>query len=1136
MTALFAPTDLDDSDADSITGFRLYRLEVLNWGTFDRRVWQLDMHGRNGLLTGDIGSGKSTLVDAVTTLLLPAHRIAYNKAAGAQTRERDLRSYFLGFYKSERNEATGSSRPVGLRSSGTYSVVLGYFRNAGFNADVTLAQVFWMKDGVSGQPERFYVTADGELSIAEHFSDFGSELPNLRKRLRKSGASVYDHFPEYSRDYRRRLAIATEQAMDLFHQTVSMKSVGDLNEFVREHMLEPYDAASWVDKLVAHFEDLTRAHDAVVKARRQLADLAPLIDDCDTYDQLQALVVDLHGQRNALRFYYAGLREQLHAHSAETLTAQLADASHQLAAAEQALATLRARLNSLKLEQAGHGGAEITEIERQIDACSERRDHRRERRARFETCLAEAGLDPVSNPGQFRARCDEIETAAVALQTQLADLDNRITDAAVTKRELEAESTEIVAELTSLRRRPSNIPDRNMRIRERLCAEIGVEPSEVPFAGELIQVAAQHAEWEGAAERVLRGFGLSLLVPQALYKRVSDWVDASHLGGKLVYYRVPATVSVQDATRPPAEALAYKLDIKDGGFYDWIERELRRRAPHVCSNTMDEFRRHDFSVTLAGQIKTPGGRHEKDDTHRIDDRRYYVLGWSNEQKIDAVLADARRVQAELNRVEEVLSQLSAGRNAATIRKSALDRLPEVATSYDDVDWESMIAEIDRLQHRKSELESASGELARLGAEIERTEEAIRGREQECQGVNQQIGMLTQDRDRAREGADEAAQIAAEPGAALASRHFESLAARAAEPPLTAHDCDVEQQRQYEAITSEADGVRTKSDTLGRRIVVRMKDFRQQFPADTADMDDNVASAGEYRALRARLVEDDLPRFEAAFKEYLNTNTIRDIAGFHSELNKQVELIASRIQIINESLVGIDYNEGRYIRLEESPTPNQEVRAFRDELRQCSDSSIGAEDADQYSEERFLLVKNLIEKFRGREGQTDADRNWVKRVTDVRNWCTFAASERWRADDTEHENYTDSGGKSGGQKEKLAYTILAASLAYQFNLKWGVKRSKDFRFVVIDEAFGRGSDDSTRFALTLFRKLGLQLLIVTPLQKIHVIEPFVASVGYVENKHGNASQLQCLTIEEYRRRKRLHSMITLDGNDDDAAVS
>jgi hypothetical protein len=64
---------------------------------------------------------------------------------------------------------------------------------------------------------------------------------------------------------------------------------------------------------------------------------------------------------------------------------------------------------------------------------------------------------------------------------------------------------------------------------------------------------------------------------------------------------------------------------------------------------------------------------------------------------------------------------------------------------------------------------------------------------------------------------------------------------------------------------------------------------------------------------------------------------------------------------------------------------------------------------------------------------------------------FAASECWRADKREHEHYSDSGGKSGGQKEKLAYTILAASLAYQFGLEWGAARSRSFRFVVIDEA-------------------------------------------------------------------------------------
>ena len=61
---------------------------------------------------------------------------------------------------------------------------------------------------------------------------------------------------------------------------------------------------------------------------------------------------------------------------------------------------------------------------------------------------------------------------------------------------------------------------------------------------------------------------------------------------------------------------------------------------------------------------------------------------------------------------------------------------------------------------------------------------------------------------------------------------------------------------------------------------------------------------------------------------------------------------------------------------------------------------------------------------------------------MRNWYTFTASERYREDDSEYETYADSGGKSGGQKEKLAYTILAASLVYQFKLEWACGQVTD----------------------------------------------------------------------------------------------
>ena len=91
-------------------GYRLERLEVYNWGTFDGKVWSLAVGGETTLLTGDVGSGKSTLVDAIITLLVPPRRITYNKAADASAKERSLSSYVRGYY-AHHSTAEGTSRP-----------------------------------------------------------------------------------------------------------------------------------------------------------------------------------------------------------------------------------------------------------------------------------------------------------------------------------------------------------------------------------------------------------------------------------------------------------------------------------------------------------------------------------------------------------------------------------------------------------------------------------------------------------------------------------------------------------------------------------------------------------------------------------------------------------------------------------------------------------------------------------------------------------------------------------------------------------------------------------------------------------------------------------------------------------------
>ena len=52
-------------------------------------------------------------------------------------------------------------------------------------------------------------------------------------------------------------------------------------------------------------------------------------------------------------------------------------------------------------------------------------------------------------------------------------------------------------------------------------------------------------------------------------------------------------------------------------------------------------------------------------------------------------------------------------------------------------------------------------------------------------------------------------------------------------------------------------------------------------------------------------------------------------------------------------------------------------------------------------------------------------------------------------------------------------------------------------------------------------LGLQMLIVTPLQKINVFEPYVSGVGFVDNETGSNSRLQSMMIEECRRARAVH---------------
>lgn len=1116
-------------DNDSSAGFRLSEVQVYNWGTFHNKVVSLTLDGKNSLLTGDIGSGKSTLVDAITTLLVPSQRVAYNKAAGADFKERSLRSYVMGYYKSERSEGGYATKPVPLREAGTtHSVILGIFYNEVLSQTVSLAQVFFQKDS-SGQPDRFFVVSDRALSIKEDFSDFGKELSELKRRLKKEASlEIYNRFNEYGYSFRRRFGLKNEQALDLFHQTVSLKTVGNLTSFVQDHMLESFDSITPIDNLIHHFEDLDRSHNAILRAKRQIQALTPLVTNLDQHQGLDQDILDKSEIRDVLKYYFAENKRVL-------ITQQLDKDRTIQQRQSQMLQSIHNRLTSLQTDRdetkqsiAATAGVRLEMLTNKKEGLERDKNSRLRRSEEYALIAKRLGLSSLIGIGQF---IDNQESSRERMGT-VVDTRNEIEGAKseldYTVRNQRQELDALVDEISSLKGRKSNIDGRQIEIRRKLCTELSLDESSLPFIGELLAVKDNHLEWEGAIERVLHSFALTLLIPDLLYTKVTQWVDSTHLKGRLVYYRVTDT----DLARPdraPSGSVLEKLTIKgDSDYSCWLAKELfKRYGDLMCCDDLVQFRRVSRGITRSGQIKGSSIHHEKDDRFAISDRRRYVLGWVNTSKI----AELERLKGQKDlEIESLDAKLAELKNKQDDLEKQIHDLRSLMnyTNYEELDWKSLAAMIEEV---KSEIdaerrlrESRSDIISSLEEKLTQINAKIGSEEQQKSELLKQIGTIENtiaNLSKNQSSMEQLLDDSPKPIEKICAHIDPVIGIYLGNRKISLENSDASERIFRDKIQSEIDAAKRRLDRLRDSIIAVMGDFNREYPTETREMDPSIDSGKEYRRILKELVSENLPQFERQFKVLLNENTIREIASFQAQLNKESQQIKERVDQINKSLYGIDYNKDRYILLEAMNTNDVEIRTFRQDLVSCLAGSLGGSADQQYSETKFLQVKALINRFKGREGFSDLDKRWKDKVTDVRNWFAFAASERWREDDAEYEHYTDSGGKSGGQKEKLAYTVLAASLAYQFGLEFGKVRSRSFRFVVIDEAFGRGSDESAQYGLDLFKRLNLQLLIVTPLQKIHIIEPYVSSVGFVHNPAGKESVLRTFTIEEYLKEKENH---------------
>src|SRR5699024_9906624 len=122
-------------------------------------------------------------------------------------------------------------------------------------------------------------------------------------------------------------------------------------------------------------------------------------------------------------------------------------------------------------------------------------EERRRRRERFDDAVAGAGLEPVSDAAGFADLAAHVSRRRAELETEAAELKERYDALVLEHGEQKKQLREVQEELDSLSGRRSNLPAEQLRLRDELCAQLGLDPVDLPFAGELLDVAEEHAQW-----------------------------------------------------------------------------------------------------------------------------------------------------------------------------------------------------------------------------------------------------------------------------------------------------------------------------------------------------------------------------------------------------------------------------------------------------------------------------------------------------------------------------------------------------------------------------------------------------------------------------------------------------------------
>jgi uncharacterized protein YPO0396 len=1117
-------------DSSEQAGFRLNTLQLCNWGVLQNdKIFTFDFDNKSTLLTGRNGSGKTTIVDAIITLLVPKRYRYYNQSSSGNTKdkERDEESYVLGAYGTSSDESSHSGKTKFLRDKNCISIINGVFRNEITKQAVSLMQVRYFS---SNELVTYECITEKALLIKDIYEILQKEKAKLdrdkkwRQILKnKCGTEFWDSdgFSKYAARFKNLFGLKEDnenKSLKLFAQIVGMKELGNLNEFIRQKMIEGVDVDSEFENLHSNFITLIQCENEIAKTKCQLELLKPVVDTGKKIEESEKKKEKLSNDQNTVPIWYAKT-------AIDILSKEIEDKNREKEGLEKQNENIKSTIetlsNDIEILSNNSGIQKVHEKDRQIKAKQKEKENIQKEQNIYEENIKVLGLKLPSSNDDFFKNFKETDHQKEEIHKKSEQFRQEEVDLTIKKRELQNQKNTIEQELQSLGTRNSNIPLKNITIRNQIIDGTGLSENEIPFIGELIQVKEEEKNWNYAIERLLHNLALTLLVTEQNYQKVTEYVKGHDLNGRVVYLRVGLQM-ISDLPQISNDTVLGKISIKKGHHLSsWIEKHIFDKWNYICSDDFATISKNDKVITSSGLIKN-GLKHEKDDSEKIKQNFHNVLGWNNLEKRKALSTQLEKTNEDFNNLQKDAIKINEELDNLEKKKDSVKKILEYI-SYSEIDTDSITIEIQKLIDEKNKLAKENN--------VEDIEQQINKKREERQKMqNQSENLLTSvgelknelksknERLRANTSAyNNFLQIKTEEEIKNLIKNFKIY--YGISEFLSISKLDDERDGLSQEISNnlkdenKAYGgyIKNLGDYM-RNVRSPKDDIKKKYGDWTTDFSDLIESReylSDWNNCYNRLMKDELPKYQEKFNNYLHQNLNADIIRFKNFIDDGNQKIKRAIKTLNENLKQIPYGDApkTYLYLKISDTKDQKIIEFNRMLKNAIPNAAGY-DSEEAEEKAFRRIKQFIDFVK------ENDRN-RKYILDLRNWHSFAASELKYEDDSEFNYHSDSNSLSGGEKAKLTYTILASAIAYQFGINDSTTRS--LRFVIVDEVFSKSDSINAQYAMQLFKQLDLQVMIVTPLDKLNIAEEYISSVHQVQ-KTGDSSRVLSLTMERFKELK------------------